>query len=205
MNYSGSSSAISRHAVDNLVDLSGETEVPKYMRFFVLHQLSDDSAFHKIIRDRAETSRARIDHLHIMICGMFDALSDLIAQDKETIRMKEVVLRCSGLDSVLDFESVKIKILTTCNQICDKGICKEKTWSIGEDYKLASVINRVSMEVQNVVITRDEFIEELDSLGVRLVPAILAELMKLIQRKDRETMAKLQILEKEMEFNASQK
>nr|GEW16243.1 hypothetical protein [Tanacetum cinerariifolium] len=166
------------------------------------------------------------------------------------------MLRCSGLDSVLDFESVKIKIITTCNQICDEGICKEKTWVFGLLYlctmasqltligvgnynplifvKLAcletqpwmlteeerlemvttsnSVVNtNLSREehYQGAIRTRfcskDEFIEELDSLGVRLVPAILAELMKLIQRKDRETVAKLQILEKEMEFNPSQK
>ncbi|GJS98566.1 hypothetical protein Tco_0819736 [Tanacetum coccineum] len=49
------------------------------------------------------------------------------------------------------------------------------------------------------------FLEELESLGVRHVPAKLAEFLKEIQTKDRETVDKLQILEKEIELNAHQK
>ncbi|GJZ04095.1 hypothetical protein Tco_0537370 [Tanacetum coccineum] len=80
-----------------------------------------------------------------------------------------------------------------------------KRWSMIEDYKLAEEINRVSREVNNVVIERSKFLEELESLGVRHVPAKLAEFFKEIQTKDRETVEKLQILEKEIELNAYQK
>ncbi|GJZ59710.1 hypothetical protein Tco_0615526 [Tanacetum coccineum] len=44
--------------------------------------------------------------------------------------------------------------------------------------------------------------EELNSLRVRHMPSKLAEFLKEIQTKDRETVAKLQILEREMELNA---
>ncbi|GJQ94673.1 hypothetical protein Tco_0005812 [Tanacetum coccineum] len=71
-----------------------------------------------------------------------------------------------------------------------------------EDYRLARDINRVSGEVNNVVVERSQFLEELNSLGVRPVPAKMAEFLKEIQTKDRETVAKLQILEREMELNA---
>ncbi|GJW42997.1 hypothetical protein Tco_0071796, partial [Tanacetum coccineum] len=73
--------------------------------------------------------------------------------------------------------------------------------SISEDYRLASEINRVVGEVNNVVITKDQFLKELDRLGVRPVPAKLAEFLREIQMRDKETVAKLQILEKEMELN----
>ncbi|GJT97195.1 hypothetical protein Tco_1092713 [Tanacetum coccineum] len=77
--------------------------------------------------------------------------------------------------------------------------------SISEDYRLASEINRVVGEVNNVVITKDQFLKELDRLGVRPVPAKLAEFLREIQMRDKETVAKLQILEKEMELNTRKK
>ncbi|GKE44905.1 hypothetical protein Tco_1472189, partial [Tanacetum coccineum] len=49
------------------------------------------------------------------------------------------------------------------------------------------------------------FIKELDSLGVRHVPAKFAEFLKEIQAKDREALANLQVLVREMELNASKK
>ncbi|GKG58080.1 hypothetical protein Tco_0589691, partial [Tanacetum coccineum] len=73
---------------------------------------------------------------------------------------------------------------------------------MGEDYRLASEINRVAVEVNNVVIKKDRFLEELDSLGVRHVPVKMAEFLREIQAKDKETVEKLQILEREMELNA---
>ncbi|GKC86637.1 hypothetical protein Tco_1147286 [Tanacetum coccineum] len=39
--------------------------------------------------------------------------------------------------------------------------------SIGEDYRIAREINGVALELSNVVIEKDRFLEELDSLGVR--------------------------------------
>ncbi|GKA24125.1 hypothetical protein Tco_0710158 [Tanacetum coccineum] len=77
--------------------------------------------------------------------------------------------------------------------------------SIGKNYRLGRAINSVAMEVDNVVNRRALFIEELDSLGVRHVPTKFAEFLKEIQAKDRETVANLQILVKEMELNASNK
>ncbi|GKF38954.1 hypothetical protein Tco_0119015, partial [Tanacetum coccineum] len=43
--------------------------------------------------------------------------------------------------------------------------------SMGEDYRLASEIYRVAAEVNNVTMQRESFLEELDSLGTRHVPA----------------------------------
>ncbi|GJT01084.1 hypothetical protein Tco_0822253 [Tanacetum coccineum] len=75
--------------------------------------------------------------------------------------------------------------------------------SIGEDYRLGRAINCAAMEVDNVVNRTALFIEELDSLGVRHVLAKFAEFLKEIHAKDREIVANLQILVREMELNAS--
>ncbi|GJT56210.1 hypothetical protein Tco_0991264 [Tanacetum coccineum] len=77
--------------------------------------------------------------------------------------------------------------------------------SMGKDYRLASEINRVVGEVNNVVVEKDQFLKELDSLGVRLIPTKMAEFLKEIQIKDMETVVKLQVLEREMELNAHKK
>nr|GEX49482.1 hypothetical protein [Tanacetum cinerariifolium] len=74
--------------------------------------------------------------------------------------------------------------------------------SAGEDYRLARKINKVAMEVNGVVMVKDQLIEELDSLGTQHVPSKMAEFLREIQRSDKETVAKLQILVREMELNA---
>ncbi|GJV83889.1 hypothetical protein Tco_1523787 [Tanacetum coccineum] len=115
MAASGSSRAIARRVVDDIVDLSGEGKVPKYMRFFFLQQIAEDKAFANMLCNQAETARNCIVHLHVMICEMeamddrlvvydsleclreskaiennkLKALLDLIAQTEEAIRMKE--------------------------------------------------------------------------------------------------------------------
>ncbi|GJQ90601.1 hypothetical protein Tco_0001740 [Tanacetum coccineum] len=74
-----------------------------------------------------------------------------------------------------------------------------------EDYKIAREINRVALELNNVVTEKDRFLEELDSLGVRPVPAKTAEFMREIQAKDKETVENLRILQREMELNGHKK
>ncbi|GJZ75384.1 hypothetical protein Tco_0639849 [Tanacetum coccineum] len=57
MAASGSSRAVARRAMDDIANLSDETEVPKYMRFFFLQQIADDKAFANLLSDQAETAR----------------------------------------------------------------------------------------------------------------------------------------------------
>nr|GEU67110.1 hypothetical protein [Tanacetum cinerariifolium] len=77
--------------------------------------------------------------------------------------------------------------------------------SADEDYRLAREINKVVMEVNGVVMAKDQYIEELGSLGTRHVPSKMAEFLREIQRSDKEIVAKLQILMREMELNARKK
>ncbi|GKD42731.1 hypothetical protein Tco_1267376 [Tanacetum coccineum] len=74
--------------------------------------------------------------------------------------------------------------------------------SMAEDYRIAGDINRVAIELNNVIVQKDRFLEELDSLGVWHVPSKMAEFMREIQAKDKETVEKLRILQREMELNA---
>nr|GEU84165.1 hypothetical protein [Tanacetum cinerariifolium] len=78
-------------------------------------------------------------------------------------------------------------------------------WSMCEDYRLASEIKRVVAEVNSVTMQREHFLEELDSLSRRCTPTKMVEFLRDIQRKDEETVSKLQVLVREMELNASKK
>nr|GFA19859.1 hypothetical protein [Tanacetum cinerariifolium] len=65
---------------------------------------------------------------------------------------------------------------------------------MSEDYRLTSEINRVAGKVNNVVVEKDQFLDELDSLGVRYVPAKMAEFLKDIQIIAHDS-SKLEVLE----------
>nr|GEX02924.1 hypothetical protein [Tanacetum cinerariifolium] len=58
---SDSSSGISRHALDELVDLSGETKVPKFMSFVFSQQIAKEKAFANMIHDQADHVRSCLD------------------------------------------------------------------------------------------------------------------------------------------------
>nr|GEV77595.1 hypothetical protein [Tanacetum cinerariifolium] len=77
--------------------------------------------------------------------------------------------------------------------------------SMVNDYRLAGEIHRAAIEVKNVVMQKDQFLEDLDSLAARHVLVKMAEFLKEIQAKDKETVEKLQILKREMELNARKK
>nr|GEU59442.1 hypothetical protein [Tanacetum cinerariifolium] len=50
--------------------------------------------------------------------------------------------------------------------------------SMSEDYRLVAEINRAEREVNSVVILKGQFLEDLDSLGVRHVPLKMAEFLR---------------------------
>ncbi|GJS24584.1 hypothetical protein Tco_0453216 [Tanacetum coccineum] len=77
--------------------------------------------------------------------------------------------------------------------------------SMNEDYMMAREINRVCGELNDIVMERSRFIEELDSLVGWLVPEKMAELLKEIQRKDDQRVSQLQILVRETELRAREK
>ncbi|GJR90550.1 hypothetical protein Tco_0214561 [Tanacetum coccineum] len=67
---SGSSSGISGRALNELMDLSGETEVPKFMSFFFLQRIAEEKAFVNMLRDQVDQVRSCLDKLYVMICEM---------------------------------------------------------------------------------------------------------------------------------------
>ncbi|GKD95886.1 hypothetical protein Tco_1379783 [Tanacetum coccineum] len=120
----GTSMAVVVRALDELAVVSGETKLPNYMRFFFLQQVAKAKAFAKLIREKADNTKACLAKLVVIIGEMevmddslvvFDildclkeskelenitlkALSDLIAHTEEANRLKE------GHADVMDLE-----------------------------------------------------------------------------------------------------
>nr|GEU92407.1 hypothetical protein [Tanacetum cinerariifolium] len=97
---SDSSSGISMRALDELVDLSGETEVPKFMSFVFSQRIAKEKAFVNMLHDQADHVRSCLDKLHVMIWEM----------QKAHILMGNDSLEC--IKESQQMENNKLKALT---------------------------------------------------------------------------------------------
>ncbi|GKA99235.1 hypothetical protein Tco_0827172 [Tanacetum coccineum] len=67
--------SVARRAIDELAEFSGETEIPKSMKFFKLKQISEARCFINVLRDEAQQSRNCLAQLNAMIVEM-EAMDD---------------------------------------------------------------------------------------------------------------------------------
>ncbi|GKG49590.1 hypothetical protein Tco_0518364, partial [Tanacetum coccineum] len=51
MEAPGSSNVLARRAIDGIAEFSGETKVPKYMKFFILQEISEARRLATALRD----------------------------------------------------------------------------------------------------------------------------------------------------------
>ncbi|GKD72104.1 hypothetical protein Tco_1330386 [Tanacetum coccineum] len=66
----GPSNQLARRAIDELMECSGETQVPKYMKFFIEQQIAETRRFINVMREQAHSSRNRLAQLNAMISEM---------------------------------------------------------------------------------------------------------------------------------------
>nr|GFA97498.1 hypothetical protein [Tanacetum cinerariifolium] len=71
----GPSNLVAKRVIDDLVDFSCETVVPKYMKFFIVQQIAEAQCFVNLMRDEARTTRNCITQLNVMIAEM-EAMED---------------------------------------------------------------------------------------------------------------------------------
>ncbi|GJZ69576.1 hypothetical protein Tco_0633126 [Tanacetum coccineum] len=173
----GAPNVVARRVIDDRVEFSGETTVSKYINFFIGQQIAEGRHFVHRKREEAQTARNVIAQLNAMIVEMeamedqgevFDsliylredrrsknnklmALNDLITQVEEEIKSKEA--------------HVEIIVGGSNSGYLKYGNCKDVM--LMEMKVMVLKINRVVVELHNVVIARAQFIEELDSWGPR--------------------------------------
>nr|GEU36864.1 hypothetical protein [Tanacetum cinerariifolium] len=154
----GAGNQVARRVIDDLVDLS-----------------------------EAQTKRNLIARLNALIAEIEEMedqgeVYDTLMGLRDDRRVENTKLM--GLNDPITQEGEEIEMKETHDAL--KEFFNERSDVVDEDYRLAKEIYKVTMEVYNMVSARVEFIEVLDNLGVRPVPAKLAEFLKEIQMKDRE-------------------
>ncbi|GKE05414.1 hypothetical protein Tco_1397432 [Tanacetum coccineum] len=97
MDDSSFSSGIFGRALNELLDLSGESEVSKFISFFFLQQIAKKKAFANMLCAQADHVRSCLEKLHVMICKM-QRIRSLVGNDsleclRETQKMENSKLK----------------------------------------------------------------------------------------------------------------
>ncbi|GJY48260.1 hypothetical protein Tco_0438216 [Tanacetum coccineum] len=71
----GAGNQVARRVIDDLVDFSSETAIPKYMKFFMAQQIAEGHRFVNRMREEAQTARNLIAQLNALIAEL-EALED---------------------------------------------------------------------------------------------------------------------------------
>ncbi|GJS74339.1 hypothetical protein Tco_0707180 [Tanacetum coccineum] len=124
----GSSNILASYAIDEIAEFSGETEVPKFMKFFILQEISEARRYASVLYDEALTVRTCLAQVNAMISeieamddqeDVFDSLmslrdsrsitndkllglNDMIAEAEEEISSKEGHVKI--MDATINFE-----------------------------------------------------------------------------------------------------
>nr|GFC08055.1 hypothetical protein [Tanacetum cinerariifolium] len=111
--------------LDEIIALSGETEIPKVMKIFFEQQIAEEEAFTKYICDKIVDVKASLTRVRTSICEMEsksdkDAWKDAIDCFKETKDRLE--LKLSHLTQLADenFDAVKeLKLHYAIMDLCE--------------------------------------------------------------------------------------
>nr|GEW42473.1 hypothetical protein [Tanacetum cinerariifolium]GEW87272.1 hypothetical protein [Tanacetum cinerariifolium] len=69
------SNVVTRRAIDEIAEFSGETETPKYIKVFILQEIAEAKRFIKTLRDEAHGARSFLAHVNAIIVDI-EAMDD---------------------------------------------------------------------------------------------------------------------------------
>ncbi|GJV37296.1 E3 ubiquitin protein ligase UPL1-like protein [Tanacetum coccineum] len=75
MAASGSSNVVARRAIDEISKFSGETETPKYMKAFILQEISESRRLIRVLHDEVDAAKIALGQVNAMIAEM-EAMND---------------------------------------------------------------------------------------------------------------------------------
>ncbi|GKB85415.1 hypothetical protein Tco_0957687 [Tanacetum coccineum] len=67
MAASGSSNVVARRAIDEIFECSGETETPKYMKAFILQEISESKRLIRVLHDEVDVAKTALGQVNAMI------------------------------------------------------------------------------------------------------------------------------------------
>ncbi|GJS63767.1 hypothetical protein Tco_0678331 [Tanacetum coccineum] len=171
----GPSNVVARRAVDELVEFSGETEVPKFMKLFILQQIDEGLRFINRQCDEAQTTRNILAKLNAMIVEM-EAMEDqdevydtlmCLRDDRRGENSKLIVLN----DLVVEVEE-DIVVKETHLEIMDAAINFDKMKVVSirartKDESFVGLIRDLCFGLRMTLSKKHRLIAELEALGER--------------------------------------
>ncbi|GJS48457.1 hypothetical protein Tco_0598578 [Tanacetum coccineum] len=115
MSSPSSTPVITGCALTELIELSGESKIPDFKKFFFLQQITDDKAFTNLLQDQCEDVRSRLSKMHVMIRKMED-MDDRLAVFDSLDRLRDNVRS----------ENTKLASLTQLLDQIQEGICEKE-------------------------------------------------------------------------------
>nr|GEV81395.1 hypothetical protein [Tanacetum cinerariifolium] len=71
----GSSNVVVRRAIDEISKCCGETETPKYIKFFIFQEITKCRNLIKVLRDEVDITKSALGQMNAMIAEM-EAMND---------------------------------------------------------------------------------------------------------------------------------
>ncbi|GJW01941.1 hypothetical protein Tco_1560797 [Tanacetum coccineum] len=120
----GPANIVARRVTDDLIAFSGETTIPKYIKFFLVQKIAESRRFVNCMRDEAETVRGCIGQLTAVVAELQamedqDEVHDSLLAAKDDTRGEESKL--STLNDVIAEALDDIKTLETDVEILGGG------------------------------------------------------------------------------------
>ncbi|GJY71172.1 hypothetical protein Tco_0474875 [Tanacetum coccineum] len=72
---SGSSNVLARRAIDEISECCGETETPKYMKFFIFQEITECRRLIRVLCDEVDIAKSALGQVNAMIAEM-EAMDD---------------------------------------------------------------------------------------------------------------------------------
>ncbi|GJV34721.1 hypothetical protein Tco_1395121 [Tanacetum coccineum] len=163
----GPANIVARRVTDDLIDFSGETTIPKYMKFFLVQKIAESRRFVNRMRNEAETVRGCIGQLTVVVAELQamedqDEVHDSLLAAKDAKYGKESKL--STLNDVIAEALNDIETLETDVEILGgENNDKMKAVSLSKKRRLAVELEALgeqgdavrALENMKEIVTRD--------------------------------------------------
>ncbi|GKE57418.1 hypothetical protein Tco_1496603 [Tanacetum coccineum] len=125
---SGPSHVIARRAINEIVEFSGETETPKYMKVFIMQEITGVKRFIMTLCEEAQSARSSLAQVMAMVAEMEatndqDEYYDSLRCLRDSWKMGEGKLR--GLNKRIAAAEEEISTLESHLEIMDVAINSE--------------------------------------------------------------------------------
>lgn len=115
-----SGNIVARRVTDDLIAFSGESSVPKYMKYFLVHKLAETRRFLNRMREEVDSVRSCVGQLTALVAeleamddddddevreGLLAAKDSKRAEDRKLVKLNEIIAEAEEEIETLEFNA----------------------------------------------------------------------------------------------------